>query len=72
MANGVEFGDKEHFMIVCNDIIKNNMSKRNTFLDAIAVNRRDVYIPVDTAKYIIVDKMIDSILDFDDEADDDD
>lgn len=48
------------------------MSKRNTFLDAIAVNRRDVYIPVDTAKYIIVDKMVDSILDFDDEADDED
>lgn len=58
LANGVYFGQKEKFMLPFNEVIKNNMSSRNLFLDALAINKRDVFIPEDIHDYSISDDIL--------------
>ncbi|CAL6017332.1 GTPase-activator_protein [Hexamita inflata] len=70
LANGVMFGAKEKFMLPFNDLIRNSIPKRNLFLDALAANKREIYIESDIKDYTVTTEMIKVILE-DDEEDED-
>ena len=62
LANGVIFGAKEQFMLPLNKILESAIPKRNTFLDALAANIRNINIEPETQEFTISEQDIDQML----------
>ena len=59
-------------MLPLNDLINENIGRRNLFLDALAANVREVYISPDTKVYDVIDEKVKQILENESDNDDDD